>query len=430
MPFQPSIPDPEPTTELERSFIRNSPPGFFPTNQDSNLGQFRKVVTDELQARADELTLIWFEMDLRETSQFLSKWEELLGVPIEPTGKTEAERRAILLSRYVYGAFTRAVRNLQVEKLLAPTISGGPPIKLLPAGVPIPADGIPIYGEPADDPKTLYRIYEDILNFSYEVFINSTNGVDESALMRALARQTPAGVSFTIDNSMVEILYWEKMIRNQNPIFHSRFNAGWTDVSGFGIGITPNGSPAAVASPGLLNGSINEVDGARDFNGSTQYATVDDDPLLRMQESGLSLSIILNADTLPSIGAAYTIFYRDQTFRLRMPTIAGPITYFETNIWDGAAWSNSAIWEGIATATTYLVNVTWDRVKLRLYVNGVLQSTVDAEVEPANVAQLTYIGSGIGTNWFDGKLDEPSIYNYALTQGQITEQYKTMTAVH
>jgi hypothetical protein len=83
-----------------------------------------------------------------------------------------------------------------VEKYIRATM--GTPIRLTPLGVPLDVDGVPLYGESADDITALYNINEQVENFSYTVEILSSNIPDIVALERELTRFTPAHISFLV----------------------------------------------------------------------------------------------------------------------------------------------------------------------------------------------------------------------------------------
>jgi predicted GH43/DUF377 family glycosyl hydrolase len=67
---------------------------------------------------------------------------------------------------------------------------------------------------------------------------------------------------------------------------------------------------------------------------------------------------------------------------------------------------------------------TWDGSNLRIYLNGILKAgplsatgTMTASTNPLR------IGSGVGTSWFNGSIDDVRIYNRALSSDEISRQY-------
>ena len=66
--------------------------------------------------------------------------------------------------------------------------------------------------------------------------------------------------------------------------------------------------------------------------------------------------------------------------------------------------------------------------ELKLYVNGELIDTVNAGAEPNNLTSLR-IGSEHEGRYFPGILDEVRIYNRALTEDEIRQNFEAITAV-
>lgn len=193
----PTIPAEGTYSDVERSFIENSPEGMWPENQDSNFGQIRKVLCDELQKTVDKLTVLADELFVQTATavETLMLWEQQLGVPVEPTDKSETDRRAILAPRLVYGPFTRSRRNAAVESFIAATF--GESTTLTTVGVPLTAEGVTLYSGAFSLTGT-YNVVEDVEDFSYDVRILDTITVDEDGLRRELDRITPAGFTYTI----------------------------------------------------------------------------------------------------------------------------------------------------------------------------------------------------------------------------------------
>lgn len=195
LPTQPSLPAVTPPTDAEFDFLENSPPGLFPENQNSNFGFKRKLWTDRVQELSEQQMTIYNERFVDSSTQFLDEWEYMLALPVNPTSRTLAQRRQDALGRLARGPFTRARRAAIVEKFIYATF--GDPISITSDGVPITSAGVPLYTETADI-STLYRIVEDIPNFTYQVRLKNTLSPDMVGLTRELLRVTTAGISFTI----------------------------------------------------------------------------------------------------------------------------------------------------------------------------------------------------------------------------------------
>jgi len=192
----PTVPAEGIFTDVERSFIENSPDGYWPDNQDSNFGQIRRVTTDPLQECVDFLAILHFEMFVQTASRYLDLWEELANVPVDPTGLTIADRRALVLAVLRKGPFTRARRDALINTYVQ--IGFGQPIMLVPEGVPIPVEGLPLYDE-FDPSSPPFRVVETVEDYYYSIRIRNGTSVNAQGLADALTYLQYAGLHFTVD---------------------------------------------------------------------------------------------------------------------------------------------------------------------------------------------------------------------------------------
>lgn len=198
-PFQPSIPPEEPLSDAEANFLDESPPGFFPENQDSNVGLLRKLFSDKTQEAADQLTTIYSELFVESAVTFLEDWEYELGLPVAPAGLQTLDRRTRLLGRVRKGPFTRTRRAKIVEEYIQATF--GATLTFGPSGLTIGA-GLTLHDE-SGDVASLYDITENISGFSYTVTIDTSITVDLAGLTRELDRITPAHINYSIVSAAV-----------------------------------------------------------------------------------------------------------------------------------------------------------------------------------------------------------------------------------
>lgn len=195
---QPTLPAEGQTTDLEQYFISEQPKRLWPTNQNSNLGAIRRVLTDPLQECVDVLSEIINEMFVDTADGYLGLWEDEVGLPKNPSGLALIKRRSLVLGRLTKQPFTKARRQAVVEQFISSTF--GPATEITPAGIPITAGGITLYSG-ANSLTGLYTITEDIDSFHYSVLIDASIGVDTTLMARELSMITPAGITFDISTT-------------------------------------------------------------------------------------------------------------------------------------------------------------------------------------------------------------------------------------
>ena len=430
-PHQPTLPLEGAFTEAEINFLEESPPSLFPENQNSNFGYvIRKLFSDQMQTAIEQIETLYNEKFIGTASAYLSLWEQDYGLPVAPTGKTTAERRAIIESRIATGPFTRDRVKQIIEKYLNAT--QGTTIALTPDGVPIVSGGIPLYGE-FTSTQAVYRVYEDIRNFTYTVWILNTITPDIAGMTRELQRITPSGIQFTIDNTKTNVLSYEKTILNKQPVGYWRmpnFVGLGLDYSGYNNPPTAvGGTPTEVV--GLLNAAVAAGTGynphnALDFNNSNQYLSIPNHALYSGMPE-VTAEAWIRLDVLP-------------------PTDYGMITNMN-NSWQMRVGSNGYLgfwyldiasndWYGFMVPGITVGNI-FHVVGLKrgddveIYINGVRQTNtlldpgVKRSVLEVSPGPLMIGGQGVANTNFDGVIDEVAIYNYALSPAQILENYRT-----
>lgn len=194
--MQPTLPNPVPLTDMEQAYLEDEPGGLFPPNQDSNFGQYRKILTETFQDVANQIELLLNENFVNTSTEFLSFHEEEAGLP-SLLGETIQYRQSRVRARIQKGMFTRSRRNAVIESFIAAT-AGSPAV--IGGGIPI-GSGVALYSGTIGDPKNYYKVTEDIINFYYYVYIDESIGVDMMGLNTELERITPGGIGF-------QIFYW------------------------------------------------------------------------------------------------------------------------------------------------------------------------------------------------------------------------------
>jgi hypothetical protein len=430
IPPQPALPAEGPYNDTEQLFIEESPIGLWPENQDSNFGQVRRVVTQPLQDAVDLVTELFNERFTDTATGYLGRWEQELGVPKQST-KTAEQRRAYLEGRMKKGSFTRARRNEIIESFIKVTF--GESIALLPDGVDLVAGGVPLFADTASV-DTLYRVYEDIMNFSWELWIVNTVTPDIAGLTRELNHYDPAGYPFTIDNTKANILDYFRLARNYGPSGYWRLATNFNDSSGLGHTATANGGVTAGSGASLVLNS--DANGAN-FDGTDDYLSISDSAPLSSEI--FTINAWVKTDTLPSVSNYRRIYSSGQMF-LAIANLSGTGVKATASIGNQAGdFLDIYGTTEIQTATTYMITATYDGRRLRIYVNGQeeLSTGFSSPVKPlgefndrAWLNGNKRIASSLTPSMFwDGILDEVAFYGYALSASDILKLYKTGTNV-
>lgn len=412
--FQPTLPAPVPFTEQELNFQDEEPPGIFPENQNSNWGLRRKIFSDMQKQVADQLEVLWLNTFVSSSTTYLDRWEMSVGLPPNPANRDISGRQAAVLARLRKGHFSRPFRDSMIAASIQATF--GDPVAFYPEGISLEG-GIPLFAEKAP-PEQLFRVYEDVRNFSFEIWIKNTVDVDLTVLNREMKRVSP--YVFTISAAKANVLDYFREVRNKQPVGYWRLG-NLTDSSGYGNSLTLNGSVAAVASPGLLDVNVAGGNGAYDFSGGFLVNAVH--PALGIT-GPFTLVAWVNLDTLPASGG------------YSMPIInSGYVDYIGVNP-SGALIGSAAIDSvqrvavsstGVISAgVTYKVETVWDGTYMRVRRNGVEVARAGPYPSGVTNAAQTWVINGAASGFpLDGKIDEAQIYNYAVSDADSLRDYNT-----
>jgi Concanavalin A-like lectin/glucanases superfamily len=156
------------------------------------------------------------------------------------------------------------------------------------------------------------------------------------------------------------------------------------------------------------------------FNGANALVTIADSPSLRLT-NGMTLEAwvnptIVNRTWSDVIYKGNDNYYLEATSSRKPPSpVGGGSTFGET--W-GTAGLGANTWTHLA--------VTYDRVTLRLYVNGVQVSSkarTQAIATSANPLQIG--GDSLFGQYFSGTIDEVRVYSSALSAAQVQADMAT-----
>ncbi len=421
-----SMPNPQPVlppegtyTDAEQLFISEEPRNLFPTNQNSNWGLVRKVLAGQSQLVTNILNDLYSQAFIRTAlgaDGYLGAWEVQVDIPRAPTGYSDAQRRKwVEIAANRAGVFTTKRLRDVIESYL--TIGGGgAATQLLPPGVVVDPAGFTLYGE-GGSVTSQYRIYYNPRNFSYTIWITSTiTPPDMVTLQRKLLDLTPAGMSFTIDNSHTAIVHYGNTILNKQPTAYFRLSGlDYTDASGNGMNGSAAGGISAVAVPGLLTAGKADDQPAVQFNGTTGFFSFADGVLFNTGDI-FSIEFWMKPN---SLSGSQVIIDRDNGWRVNFNTGALSLSYGNNPILSCS--------QTFVVGTTYHVVIRKSGSKGSIKVNNVEKGQVVATTPfpslapgfPIHVARQVVPAQ----SYYNGSLDELAIYPRYLTDAEVLENY-------
>jgi hypothetical protein len=221
-----------------------------------------------------------------------------------------------------------------------------------------------------------------------------------------------------------------------------------TDLSGNGNnGAYAGGTPPLVSLP---NG-----DQAADFNGSSEYVTVNSAAALSVPTSGvISIESWVKPDTLqfPNTESSGYVYWQGKgnatagyEYANRMYSLTN--SEDRPNRMSDYAWNTTgglgsgAYFQDSITTTQWIMvtdiidmkdtSAAYPTGYISIYKNGVLRGTValnQYSVVPAATSAPYRIGTRDNNSYFEGAIGKVAVYNYALSAAQITTHYAAMTA--
>ena len=225
------------------------------------------------------------------------------------------------------------------------------------------------------------------------------NGTILNAALNPITN-APVLIRGTFDSMLAGTVAFWSLDETSGPIAH--------DDSG-------NGNDGVVS--GTANWTTGKKGGALTFDGSTNYAYVEDDPVLDLTSAGtieLWAKKDLNAYSQTYIykGSAYRVYERLTTGELAF-TWNGT-TLITTNQLAAGAWNHI-----VCTCNGSVRNI---------YINGELANTGTCASQGPTADPL-YIGSWNGdSNFYDGQIDNVTLYNRALTPTEVRERFNKLNS--
>ncbi|HID57200.1 TPA: LamG domain-containing protein [Candidatus Poribacteria bacterium] len=166
--------------------------------------------------------------------------------------------------------------------------------------------------------------------------------------------------------------------------------------------------------------------------GKPQYIAFDGDDHLDITEQ-LTLAAWISLDAIPTGDQKNkgTIFYKN-TYYLQVEPNSGSLAYYFYDTSNpGYHLSKNAV---KADGTWHHVAVTWDGTTVRFYIDGEKDPNEIAQKGPgrSTPAKKVFVGgenNACCPRFFQGKIDEITIANYALSQGELRDLMKSALPV-
>lgn len=206
------------------------------------------------------------------------------------------------------------------------------------------------------------------------------------------------------------------------------------------IGTFSTGLTSAIADYRFDN-SYNNINGTNPFssNGGTSFTTD------RYGVPNSALNIVNTGSNATINNLPYSNSARTISFWAKLNVLQAPynmtFSYGQSNTSNacGGSFNNTAVEffgfgnnlsgnSSNAVSTWYFFTYTYDGTNAKIYKNGILLSSVPKTWNTLNNSNIFKLGTGVGGELtFNGAIDDLKIFNYVLSDSQITELYTTNT---
>lgn len=180
------------------------------------------------------------------------------------------------------------------------------------------------------------------------------------------------------------------------------------DSSGYGNnGTLTNMDPETDWVTGKINGAL-------DFDGTNDYVSLS--PIPTLAGKSVTIAAWIKADDVSASYYHSIVSQYDPTEEVGyILCLYGDKPRLYINYWTSATST-----ESINTSDWFHIVGTYDNFKAKIYVDGGLKATEKMLLGEAGVNHDAYIGRG-STSYFDGKIDDVRIYNWAMDIVEIWE---------
>jgi len=260
-----------------------------------------------------------------------------------------------------------------------------------------------------------------LINFVFKVYSTLGMSILIAALFSSCQKISPSPEASNSSNSKSAK---SSSIPSEGLIAYWAFDGNGNDLSG-------NGNTAALTNLTSTTDRFGNLNGAFQFNGSSSYASVTDNPTLRLNNTDFTLNAWVKMDS-------YNSSYGSIILSKRVAGVNSGWTWSVT----GAAGSPTGVasygpggGNTNAFGSTTVGLSSWHMVtsvyslasgQLSIYIDGVLDNTTSG-ILTANgaITALLYIGkdNAAGGYYFQGAMDDIRMYNRRLSNAEIQQLY-------
>ena len=217
--------------------------------------------------------------------------------------------------------------------------------------------------------------------------------------------------------------------RKKQPIAHWKFDEGYgTTANNSGIGgSTLNGTLTNMASPAISTSGWTDsgkVGKGLVFDGGDDYVDAGNDASLNITSEITISAYIKSSDASGSDRIIAKANYSGEVDTIGYQIIQwnGDARFYIGNgvgTGVGVSFGNTMdnVWH-------YLVG-SWDGTTMKTYKDGVYISQASYSGNPTNGVNLHIGNASDNSYYFDGSIDDVKIYNYALTEDEVREEYNS-----
>ncbi|MCU0642403.1 MAG: CehA/McbA family metallohydrolase [archaeon] len=269
--------------------------------------------------------------------------------------------------------------------------------------------------------REIFALYQNGLSSS-TVIVNSTNTTYyNSGSYESDVRDAGAIVSWNNLSWSEEVPYGEEEKTNgQALLLHMNDVSGnIADSSSYGIFGTNDG--AAYGATGKFGNALS-------FDGTNDYVDLGNPPQLQIT-GNMGVSMWVKFNQIPTGTTVYALINKNEAGGYGIIANEVASGKLETYFYVGGAYRLAGVpLSSLGAGRWYHVAGTYDGSYVNLYVDGVKVSSVAATGAMSSTAMPLLIGANPGpssnTEFFNGLIDEVSLYSRSLSDSEILNMYK------